>query len=82
MKNLATTGVVSTFTLEPVVSVLYECGMEELVNDTSTPLHGKYKVFVNGNWIGVCEESLAFSLKLRRKRRRKVLHNQVLSIYL
>ena len=63
--------------VEPLISKFCHSGMEKLVDDTSTPLHGKDKVFLNGNWVGVCADSLAFVTELRRRRRRKQLPNQV-----
>lgn len=48
------------------------------MDDTSTPLKGKHKVFVNGDWVGVCEDSHAFAAELRNLRRRGELPLQVL----
>ncbi|KAK9290364.1 hypothetical protein L1049_008533 [Liquidambar formosana] len=77
VKNLAITGLVSTNVLEPLVDKLLDCGMEELVNDTSALLCGKDKVFLDGDWVGVCEDSLSLVAELRRRRRRKELPHQV-----
>ncbi|KAM5585364.1 hypothetical protein ABKV19_004654 [Rosa sericea] len=77
VKNLATTALVSTNILEPILPDFFSCGMEELVDDTSTSLHGKNKVFLNGDWVGVCEDSHDFVTKLRTLRRRKKLLHQV-----
>ncbi|PQQ21027.1 DNA-directed RNA polymerases IV and V subunit 2-like [Prunus yedoensis var. nudiflora] len=77
VKNLATTGLVSTNVLESLIPQLLTCGMEKLVDDTFTSLRGKDKVFLNGDWVGVCEDSLSFVLELRRMRRRKKLPHQV-----
>ena len=82
VKNLATTGLVSLEVVESFVSKLCDSGMEKLVNDTSTPLDGKDKVFLNGDWIGVCVDSFAFVRRLRKMRRRKELPHQVLSNFL
>lgn len=79
VKNLATTGLVSTNVLESLIPQLLTCGMEKLVDDTFTSLRGKDKVFLNGDWVGVCEDSLSFVLELRRMRRRKKLPHQVFS---
>lgn len=81
MKNLATTGLVSTNVLKPILSEMYHCGMEKLVDDTFTKLTGKDKVFLNGEWVGVCDDSLTFVMELRRERRRKKLPHQVLSLF-
>ncbi|KAJ4707779.1 DNA-directed RNA polymerase subunit beta [Melia azedarach] len=77
VKNMAITGLVSTNISEPIVNQLFDCGMEKLVDDISTSLEGKDKVFVNGDWVGVCENSLSFVAELRRMRQRKELPNQV-----
>ncbi|KAE8056274.1 hypothetical protein FH972_013060 [Carpinus fangiana] len=75
VKNLAITGLVSTNILEPVSSKLIDCGLEELVDDSS--LRGKYKVFLNGEWVGVCKDSISFVAEVRNKRRRKQLSHEL-----
>ncbi|KAK9947904.1 hypothetical protein M0R45_003500 [Rubus argutus] len=77
VKNLATTALVSSNISEPILPKLFPCGMEELVDDTSTSLDGKDKVFLNGDWVGICEDSHNFVTKLRTLRRRKKLPHQV-----
>ncbi|OAY53599.1 DNA-directed RNA polymerases IV and V subunit 2 [Manihot esculenta] len=77
VKNLAATGLVSTNISEPLVDKLFDCGMEKLVDDTNTKLHRKYRVFLNGEWVGVCEDSHLFVAEFRRLRRRKRFHQQV-----
>ena len=66
--------------MEPIVGKLFDSRMEEVVDDTSSSLDGKDKVFLNGEWIGVCEDSLSFAAEVRRKRRRKELPYQVVPI--
>ncbi|WRX31951.1 DNA-directed RNA polymerase [Theobroma cacao] len=68
VKNLATTGLVSTNIMESIVDKLFDSGMEELVNDTCSSLDGKDKVFLNGEWVGVCEDSLSFAAEVEIKR--------------
>ncbi|KAK8559872.1 hypothetical protein V6N13_016605 [Hibiscus sabdariffa] len=77
VKNLATTALVSRNVVESIVDKLFDSGMEKVVNDTSSSLDGKDKVFLNGEWVGVCEDSLSFVAELRRNRRRKELPYQV-----
>ncbi|GFZ08289.1 nuclear RNA polymerase D2A [Actinidia rufa] len=77
VKNLAITGLVSTNIQEPFLDELLDCGMDNLVDDTSTLLSGKDKVFLDGDWVGVCEDSVSFVAELRRKRRRKEVPPQV-----
>ncbi|RVX19622.1 DNA-directed RNA polymerases IV and V subunit 2 [Vitis vinifera] len=79
VKNLAITGLVSTEVLDPLVDKLFDCGMEKLVDDTSTKLSGKNKVFLDGDWVGVCEDPISFVVELRTKRRHKELPQQVRS---
>ena len=68
VKNMAIIGLVSTNGSDPEIlkPKLQICGMEELVNNTSSPLHEKDKVFLNGDWVSVCDDSLTFVTKLRR----------------
>ncbi|KAJ4826469.1 hypothetical protein Tsubulata_019438 [Turnera subulata] len=77
VKNLAITGLVSTDLSEPVVEKLFECGMDKVVDDVRTKLGGKDKVFLNGLWVGVCNDSCPFVAELRHMRRTKELPHQV-----
>ncbi|XP_019167919.1 PREDICTED: DNA-directed RNA polymerases IV and V subunit 2 [Ipomoea nil] len=77
VKNLASLGLVSTNILESFLDKLFDCGMEKLVDDTSTILHQKHKIFLDGDWVGVCGDSGLFVLKLRRMRRRGEVPYQV-----
>ena len=76
---MAITGLVSTEVLDPLVEKLFACGMEKLADDTSTKLSGKHKVFLDGDWVGICEDAISFVLELRIKRRCKELPHQVCS---
>ncbi|XP_047307059.1 DNA-directed RNA polymerases IV and V subunit 2-like [Impatiens glandulifera] len=69
VKNLAITGLVSTNMTEPLERMLYDCGLEKLILETSITLSGKYKVFLNGNWVGVCKDSVSFTENVRSRRR-------------
>lgn len=51
--------------------------MEKLVDDSSL-LDGKHKVFLDGDWVGICKDSSSFVSKLRRKRRRMEVPHQVI----
>ncbi|KAL1337621.1 hypothetical protein HN51_032332 [Arachis hypogaea] len=77
VKNLAVTGLVSTNITEIILSELLDSGMEELLDDTSTDLGNKDKIFLNGDWVGVCTNSSAFVTDLRSKRRRNQLPHQM-----
>ncbi|XP_050216830.1 DNA-directed RNA polymerases IV and V subunit 2-like [Mercurialis annua] len=77
VKNLAATGIVSTNISEPFTEKLVSLGMEKVPDDSYSKLDDKHKVFLNGEWVGVCEDSRLFISKLRRLRRRKKLHQLV-----
>ncbi|XP_055825180.1 DNA-directed RNA polymerases IV and V subunit 2-like [Solanum dulcamara] len=77
VKNLASMGLVSTIILKPFLETLFRCGMQKLVDDSATSLHGKQKVLLDGEWVGICEDSALFVSKLRRKRRRNEVPHQV-----
>ncbi|CAA3024170.1 DNA-directed RNA polymerases IV and V subunit 2 [Olea europaea subsp. europaea] len=66
VKNLSTLGLVSTCILEQdrIVDKWYECGLETLLDDTSTALNKKDKVFVGGDWVGMCTDSTSLVAKL------------------
>ncbi|CAI9773503.1 unnamed protein product [Fraxinus pennsylvanica] len=67
VKNLASLGLVSTCIMEQdhILDKLYECGLETLLDDTSTALDEKHKIFVDGDWVGICKDSASFVAKLR-----------------
>ena len=80
VKNMSLLGLVSTQGLESVVEMLFTCGMEELMNDTSTPLCGKHKVLLNGDWVGLCADSESFVGELKSRRRQSELPLEVSSV--
>ncbi|KAI3955227.1 hypothetical protein MKW98_020860 [Papaver atlanticum] len=78
VKNMAITGLVSTNLMEPLKGKLIKCGMGKLVDEAfSSSWKGKDKVFVNGDWLGVCDDSLSFVTNLKRRRRSKGIPPQV-----
>ncbi|CAL9222081.1 unnamed protein product [Arabidopsis halleri] len=77
VKNMSLLGLVSTQSLESVVETLLYCGMEELMDDTSTPLCGKHKVLLNGDWVGLCADSESFVAELKSRRRQSELPRQM-----
>lgn len=81
IKNLASTGLVSTSVSDQFLDKLLKCGMEELVDDTSTSLHGKDNIFLDGELVGVCKDSASFVTYLRSMRRRKEIPLQVLFFF-
>ncbi|CAN0914540.1 DNA-directed RNA polymerases IV and V subunit 2 [Linum grandiflorum] len=76
VKNLSITGIVSTTTTTPLIDMLTNCGMDQLSEDY-TMVDGNYKVFLNGEWVGVCGNSHSFVKKLRCMRRKKRLPHEV-----
>ncbi|CAN1840014.1 DNA-directed RNA polymerases IV and V subunit 2 [Linum perenne] len=76
VKNLSITGIVSTTITTPLVDKLTNSGMEKLA-EGYTLLDDKDKVFINGEWVGVCGNSHSLVAKLRRMRRRWRLPHQV-----
>ncbi|KAL7583646.1 hypothetical protein Lser_V15G44353 [Lactuca serriola] len=77
IKNLAGTALVSTAVRGGIFDVLVACGMEKLVDDTSTSLSGMDKVFVDGDWVGFCKNSASFVAEFRRRRRKTEVPPQV-----
>ncbi|CAI9273427.1 unnamed protein product [Lactuca saligna] len=77
VKNLSSAGIVSTNVQENLVGILMESGMKELADDTSPLFGGKHKVFVNGDWVGICDDSASLVGDFRSKRRRKEVPYQV-----
>lgn len=77
VKNFSSTGLVSTNVPVNLFDVLIKSGMKELVDDISTSLGGKHKVFVNGDWVGICDDAASLVADIRSKRRRKEIPYQV-----
>ncbi|WOG91975.1 hypothetical protein DCAR_0311231 [Daucus carota subsp. sativus] len=77
IKNLASTGLVSTTVYESILDKLLDCGMDELVDDTSYSLRGKDNIFLDGELVGICRDSASFVTDLRNMRRSKELPHQV-----
>ena len=77
VKNLASTGLVSTHVQVNLVDVLIQSGMEELVDNMPILLGRKHKVFFNGDWVGVCDDATSLVADIRSKRRSKEVHYQV-----
>ncbi|KAI3793439.1 hypothetical protein L1987_36058 [Smallanthus sonchifolius] len=77
VKNLASTGVVSLNIQVNVLDILIKSGMEELVDDNSVSLGKKHKVFVNGDWVGICDNAASLVDDFRSKRRKREVHSQV-----
>ncbi|XP_071713765.1 DNA-directed RNA polymerases IV and V subunit 2-like [Rutidosis leptorrhynchoides] len=77
IKNLAGTALVTTTVREQISDTLVACGMEKLVDDTKTSVNEMDKIFVDGDWVGICENSASFVAEFRRRRRRKEVPHQV-----
>ena len=68
----------STTVYESILDKLLDCGMDELVDDTSYSLRGKDNIFLDGELVGICRDSASFVTDLRNMRRSKELPHQVL----
>ncbi|WOL00513.1 hypothetical protein Cni_G09226 [Canna indica] len=77
VKNLAVTAIVSSKVLESIVDKLIACGMEKLDEISLLSLSKMYKVFLNGDWVGVCSDMSSFADRFRCMRRAKLIHPQV-----
>ncbi|KAF5770709.1 putative DNA-directed RNA polymerase [Helianthus annuus] len=77
VKNLASTGIVSVNIQVNLLDMLMKSGMEELVDDNSISIGKKHKVFVNGDWVGICANAASLVADFRSKRRKKEVHHQV-----
>ncbi|XP_076947019.1 DNA-directed RNA polymerases IV and V subunit 2-like [Bidens hawaiensis] len=77
VKNFASTGIVSGNVQVNLLDILIKSGMELLVDDNSLSLGKKHKVFVNGDWVGVCDNAASLVDDFRSKRRKKEMHYQV-----
>lgn len=77
VKNLAVTAVVSSKVLQPNVDNLMECGMKKLDEVLLESMRKMGKVFLNGDWVGVCSDMSSFADRLRYMRRGKQIDPQV-----
>lgn len=77
VKNLSSAGLVSTNIQVNLLDILIESGMKELVDNSPISLGRKHKVFVNGDWVGICDDAASLVDDIRSKRRRKEVHHQV-----
>lgn len=80
VKNFASTGIVSGNVQVNLLDILIKFGMELLVDDNSLSLGKKHKVFVNGDWVGVCDNAASLVDDFRSKRRKKEVHYQVTTL--
>ena len=78
VKNLAITALVSSKISEPILDKLVSCGMEKLDQISVTSLSKMDKVFLNGDWIGVCLDSKSFVVSFKHMRRAQLIDSQVL----
>lgn len=81
VKNLAVTALVSSRSDEPILDKLVSCSMEKLDQISVTLLSNVDKVFLNGDWIGVCSDSKSFVTSLRHMRRSQQIDSQVLLLF-
>lgn len=77
VKNLAVTALVSSKVTEPILDKLISCGMEKLDAVSQSSTSKLDKVFLNGNWVGVCSDSSLFVVRFRCMRRANRINPQV-----
>lgn len=77
VKNLAVAALVSLKVTEPILDKLISCGMEKLDEISLSSVSNMDKVFLNGDWVGVCADSSSFVARLRCMRRDTLIHPQV-----
>lgn len=77
VKNLSVTAIVSLKIREPVMDKLVSCGMERLDGICLASLGKMDRIFLNGDWVGVCPNSNSFVARFRSMRRAKLIHPQV-----
>lgn len=80
VKNIALTGIVSSSTdEEPVMEVLLDNGMQYLEEVIPSTLDLVDKVFVNGKWVGMLDQSQGVVDLLRGLRRKGSIFAEVLT---
>ncbi|WOH03783.1 hypothetical protein DCAR_0623183 [Daucus carota subsp. sativus] len=72
IKNLTSTGLVSTNVYDSILDKLLNCGMDELVDDTSSSLRGKDNIFLDGELVGTCTDPALFVEIKRDEKNREV----------
>lgn len=77
VKNLAITALVSPTITEPILEKLVSSGMDKLDQISVASLNKMDKVFLNGDWIGVCSDSKSFVATFRHLRRTQQIDSQV-----
>jgi DNA-directed RNA polymerase IV and V subunit 2 len=73
VKNLAVTAIVSSKITSQIEEHLVSIGMAKLDNISLSDVNKQDKVFLNGDWIGVCSDSVEFVSKFRSMRRSKII---------
>ncbi|KAJ1704557.1 hypothetical protein LUZ63_004336 [Rhynchospora breviuscula] len=77
VKNLAVTALLSTKITSPMEEHLVSIGMIKLDTISLSDVNKSDKVFLNGQWVGVCSDPAEFVSKLRLMRRSKIINPQV-----
>ncbi|TVU06218.1 hypothetical protein EJB05_49419, partial [Eragrostis curvula] len=74
VKNLAATAIVSSKVVQPLVDSFISCGMSKLDGIPSEVVRRMDKIFLNGIWVGSCDDPV---LRLRCMRRSNMVDRQV-----
>lgn len=78
VKNISLTGILSSSTDEgPVMAILLEHGMRYLEEIIPSTLDSVDKVFVNGKWVGILDQSQEVVDVLRALRRKGAIFEEV-----
>ncbi|XP_057836292.1 DNA-directed RNA polymerases IV and V subunit 2 [Cryptomeria japonica] len=78
VKNLAVTCLVSLHTAQgPIFDSLYQCGITPVGQLSPSDSNDTAKVFINGDWAGICHDPDSLVKKLRDIRRKLHIHPHV-----
>jgi hypothetical protein len=80
VKNLAVTAVVSSVVRKPLIDTFVSCGMKKLNDISLQDISGKFRIFLNGDLLGVCADPHELTSRLRSLRRSKLIDPQVCSV--
>jgi len=80
VKNLAVTAVVSSVVRKPLIDTFVSCGMKKLNDISLQDISGKFRIFLNGDLLGVCADPHELTSRLRSLRHSKLIDPQVCSV--
>jgi len=80
VKNLAVTAVVSSVVRKPLIDTFVSSGMKKLNDISLQDISGKFRIFLNGDLLGVCADPHELTSRLRSLRHSKLIDPQVCSV--